>query len=215
MFQTYGPRANPYADSAWKQGEGVWEWAVHVNGFPKSEANGELWILDGGEAQQFGDSVASLSISSKKTNKDTQPKKTLNKPKPLAKNEFSPRLLMFQPWVSSLSSKANEWQLTRTCNKSKGIPVPCLWVSPKHYSLSTDTVHCTIFNTHCLLAVWGKAWWFCDPLCKRRLFQGFAELKHKILSPSVASGVWVIWCCRETKQSQGVDLEWEPVPLAS
>jgi len=68
-----------------------------VNGFPKSEANGELWILDGGEAQQFGDSVASLSISSKKTNKDTQPKKTLNKPKPLAKNEFSPRLLMFQP----------------------------------------------------------------------------------------------------------------------
>ena len=91
--------------------------------------------------QQFGDSVASLSISPPKNK--TKPKPPPQKTKPLAKDEFSPPLLMLQPWVNSLWSKVIEWQLAGTCKRSKGIPVPCLWVSPKHRSPSTDTVHYT------------------------------------------------------------------------
>lgn len=46
MFQTYGPRTNLRVDGAWKCGESIWEGVVGVGGFPKSEAQGRLWLLD-------------------------------------------------------------------------------------------------------------------------------------------------------------------------
>lgn len=97
---------------------------------------------------------------------------------------------MLQLWVNSLWSKAVKWQLDRRCKRSKGIPVPCLWVSPKHCSPSTDTVYCTFFIMHRLLSVWGKSWWFGDPLYKRDSFSEDLQNYNKKFSLSICSK----WC---------------------
>lgn len=72
---------------------------VHVNGFPETVARGGLWMLDGGGnpaakmmVQQFGDLVASLSISHKQTNKQTKKNKPKKPPKlnPFQRMNFLP-----------------------------------------------------------------------------------------------------------------------------